>query len=51
MDLKPDPVDILGIAKIVRSNSDQNKGPWFYVDARKTPLFIEVRKKKLTIVY
>ena len=42
MDLKPDPVDILGIAKITRSPSNSKDGPWFYVDSRKTPPFIEV---------
>lgn len=41
VDLKPDPINILGIAKITRSPSQQDKGPWFYVDARKTPIFIE----------
>ena len=42
VDLKPDPVDILGIAKIVRSPSDSSNGPWFYVDARQDPPYIEV---------
>ena len=42
IDLKPDPVDILGIAKIVRSPSDSSKGPWFYVDARQSPPYIVV---------
>ena len=42
VDLQPDPIKILSIAKIVRSPSQQDKGPWFYVDARKTPVFIEV---------
>lgn len=42
VDLKPDPVDILGIAKIVRSPSDSSNGPWFYVDARQSPPYIEV---------
>ena len=40
--MKPDPVDILGIAKVVRSPSDSANGPWFYIDARQTPPFIEV---------
>lgn len=43
MDLKPDPVKILDIAEIVRSPTEKDLGPWFYVDARKTPIFIEVR--------
>ena len=42
MDLKPDPIKLLNILKIVRNPSQQDLGPWFYVDARKTPLFIEV---------
>ena len=42
VDLKPDPVDILGIAKITRSPSNSKDGPWFYVDTRKTPPFTEV---------
>ncbi|KAL9979348.1 hypothetical protein ACROYT_G016999 [Oculina patagonica] len=41
VDLKPDPVDILGIAVIQRSPSDSVNGPWFYVDSRKTPPYIE----------
>ncbi|XP_068704567.1 uncharacterized protein [Montipora foliosa] len=41
IDLKPDPVDILGIAKIVRSPSDSSNGPWFYVDARQSPIHLE----------
>ena len=43
MDLKPDPVDILGIAKIVRSPTNSSQGPWFYVDARQSPPYLEVR--------
>lgn len=43
MDLKPDPVKILDLAEIVRSPTEKDLGPWFYVDARKTPIFIEVR--------
>ena len=42
MDLKPDPVKILDIAEIVRSPTEKDLGPWFYVDARQTPIFIEV---------
>lgn len=42
VDLKPDPVKILSIATVVRSPTDSENGPWFYVDARKTPPFIEV---------
>lgn len=45
VDLKPDPVDILGIAKITRSPSNQQDGPWFYVDSRQIPPFIEVKIK------
>ena len=45
MDLKPDPIKLLNILKIVRSPSQQDLGPWFYVDARKTPIFIEVSVK------
>ncbi|KAJ7381185.1 hypothetical protein OS493_004785 [Desmophyllum pertusum] len=41
VDLKPDPVDILGIAVIARSPTDLKTGPWFYVDSRKAPPFIE----------
>ena len=44
VDLKPDPVDILGIAKIVRSPTDSSLGPWFYVNARQVPPWIEVSK-------
>ena len=47
VDLKPDPVDILGIAQIARSPTDLNTGPWFYLDARKDPPFIEVRSFKM----
>ena len=43
VDLKPDPVDILGIAKIVRSPTNSSQGPWFYVDARQSPPYLEVR--------
>ena len=50
MDLKPDPVDILGIAKIVRSPSDQSTGPWFYVDARQSPPFINVSWSRKLLV-
>lgn len=42
VDLKPDPIDFFGIATITRSPSDSENGPWFYVDARKNPPFIEV---------
>ena len=42
VDLKPDPVKILDIATIVRSPTEQDLGPWFYIDARQTPIFIEV---------
>ena len=42
MDLKPDPVKILDIAEIVRSPTEKDLGPWFYVDARQTSIFIEV---------
>ena len=49
VDLKPDPINILGIAKITRSPSQQDKGPWFYVDARKTPIFIEVSRDEVLI--
>ena len=42
MDLKPDPIKILNIITIVRSPSDHSKGPWFYIDARQTPLYYEV---------
>ncbi|XP_058970157.2 uncharacterized protein [Pocillopora verrucosa] len=41
VDLKPDPIDFFGIATITRSPSDSENGPWFYVDARKNPPFIE----------
>ncbi|XP_020601762.1 uncharacterized protein LOC110040832 [Orbicella faveolata] len=41
VDLKPDPVDILGIAKISRSPTNTEEGPWFYVDSRQTPPFLE----------
>ncbi|CAH3028156.1 unnamed protein product [Porites evermanni] len=41
VDLKPDPVDILGIAKIVRSPTNSSQGPWFYVDARQSPPYLE----------
>ncbi|KAL9979352.1 hypothetical protein ACROYT_G017003 [Oculina patagonica] len=41
VDLKPDPIKLLNVLKIVRSPSQQDLGPWFYVDARKSPLFIE----------
>ena len=43
MDLQPDPVDILGIAVIQRSPSNSEDGPWFFIDSRKTPPFIEVK--------
>lgn len=42
VDLKPDPIKILDIITIVRSPTDHDLGPWFYVDARKLPPFIEV---------
>ena len=42
VDLKPDPVDILGIAKITRSPSDSSLGPWFYVNARRDLFYVEV---------
>ena len=42
VDLKPDPINILGIAKIVRSATDMSQGPWFYVMGKKEPLFVEV---------
>ena len=42
VDLKPDPVKILDIVEIVRSPTEKDLGPWFYVDARQTPIFIEV---------
>ena len=42
VDLKPDPVDILGIAKITRSPSDSSLGPWFYVNARRDRFNVEV---------
>ena len=42
MDLKPDPVKILSLATVVRSPTDSANGPWFYVEARKKPRFIEV---------
>ena len=45
VDLQPDPIKLLNILKIVRSPSQQDLGPWFYVDARKTPIFIEVSVK------
>ncbi|XP_048580608.1 uncharacterized protein LOC5507741 isoform X2 [Nematostella vectensis] len=38
-DLKPDPVHIGSVAKIVRSPTDSKQGPWFYVDARKDPIY------------
>ena len=44
MDIKPDPIQILDVITIVRSPSDNTNGPWFYVDARKDPPFIEVRQ-------
>ena len=48
MDLKPDPIDFFGIATITRSPSDSENGPWFYVDARKNPPFIEVSTFAIT---
>ena len=42
MDLKPDPINILGMAKIVRSPTDMSQGPCFYVMGKKEPLFVEV---------
>ncbi|XP_067053119.1 uncharacterized protein [Acropora muricata] len=38
VDLKPDPIKILNIITIARSPSEQNLGPWFYMDARKSPV-------------
>ena len=49
MDLKPDPVKILDIITIVRSPTERDVGPWFYLDARKSPPFIEVRKRFLKL--
>lgn len=43
VDLKPDPIKILSIATIARSPTELDKGPWFYMDARKTPIFYEVK--------
>ena len=48
VDLKPDPIDFFGIATITRSPSDSKNGPWFYVDARKNPPFIEVSTFAIT---
>ena len=48
VDLKPDPIDFFGIATITRSPSDSANGPWFYVDARKNPPFIEVSTFSIT---
>lgn len=48
VDLKPDPIDFFGIATITRSPSDSENGPWFYVDARKNPPFIEVSTFSIT---
>nr|XP_058970077.1 uncharacterized protein LOC131796502 [Pocillopora verrucosa] len=41
IDLKPDPIKILDLITIVRSPTDKDKGPWWYLDARKSPPFIE----------
>ena len=42
VDLKPDPIKILNIFTVARSPSQLDKGPWFYMDARKTPIYYEV---------
>ncbi|XP_022792631.1 uncharacterized protein LOC111331727 [Stylophora pistillata] len=41
IDFKPDPITILDIVTIVRSPTDRENGPWWYLDARKSPPFIE----------
>lgn len=41
VDLRPDPIILGSIIKIVRSPSDLSKGPWFYIQLRKDPVFFE----------
>ena len=42
MDLKPDPIKILDLATIVKSPTEPEKGPSFFVEAKKDPIFFEV---------
>ena len=42
IDLKPDPIKILDLATIVKSPTEPEKGPSFFVEAKKDPIFFEV---------
>ena len=42
IDLKPNPIKILDLATIVKSPTEPEKGPSFFVEAKKDPIFFEV---------
>ena len=42
MDLKPDPIKILDLATIVKSPTEPDKGPSFFIGAKNDPVYFEV---------